>query len=244
LKVLADTNEYYVGAIDANMVYDGQVMGQLAYDSGCRTACIIGGNIGDNNMDQRSQGFRETFEAAGGTVVAEARCTDNSEAPQKASDMLSANMDVDCIYAMVGDYVPGSIIAIDNLGLTDIQVFMSCVDKDSAELIKEGRITAGNDGIGLASSITPTLLLNYLDGHKILDEGGKAPRLQTKPFTVNKDNVDDYIACFYGEGVHPLTEEVLKNLCYRFNKDVTYQTYVDFLATLNLETIKEAHGIN
>jgi ribose transport system substrate-binding protein len=97
-----------------DMVYDGKVVAEMAYNDGCRTAVIIGGNIGDNNMDQRSQGFTEQFEAMGGKVLAQARCTDASECPTKAEDMLSANMDADCIYAMVGDYIPGSLSAIEN----------------------------------------------------------------------------------------------------------------------------------
>ncbi len=242
---LAANNPYYVGAVDLDMVYDGKVVAEMAYNDGCRTAVIIGGNIGDNNMDQRSQGFTEQFEAMGGKVLAEARCTDASECPAKAEDMLSANKDADCIYAMVGDYIPGSLSAIENLKLSGkIKVYMSCVDKASAQYIKEGKIVAGNDGICLSSSIAPTLLINYLDGHPILDENGKAPRLQTMPFIVNKDNADEYMSVFCTEGVHPLTEEVLKSLCWRYNPDVTYQTYLDFIKNdLNLNALLKDHGL-
>lgn len=242
---IAQDNSYYVGAVDADMVLDGKIMAQSAIRDGCKTAVIIGGNIGDNNMDQRSQGFTEEFESLGGLVLAEARCTDASECASKAEDMLSANMDADCLYAMVGDYIPGSLTAIDNLGLAgDIKVYMSCVDEDSAKYIKEGKIVEGNDGICLSSSIAPTLLINHLDGHQILDESGKPPRLQTIPFIVNKDNADAYISVFCTEGEHPITEEVLKSLCWRYNPDVTYKTYKDLINSgLTLNAILEAHGM-
>jgi len=242
-KLIAD-NPYYVGCIDADMVTDGKEVAAMALADGCKTAVIIGGNIGDNNMDQRSQGFREAFEAGGGTVLDEARCTDASECPTKAEDMLSANKDADCLYAMVGDYIPGSLSAIDKLGLQgDIKVYMSCVDKTSAEYIKDGTIRAGNDGIMLASLIAPTLLINYLDGHPILDEGGKAPHLQTHPFKVDSSNVDAYMSVFTTEGVQPVTEEMLKNLCYRHNSNVSYQTYVDLMNEgLTLNAILKANG--
>jgi hypothetical protein len=81
-KLIAD-NPYYVGCIDADMVTDGKEVAAMALADGCKTAVIIGGNIGDNNMDQRSDGFREAFEAGGGTILAEARCTDASECPTK-----------------------------------------------------------------------------------------------------------------------------------------------------------------
>lgn len=239
-KVAAE-NEYYVGAIDSDMVTDGKLMAEAALRDGCKTAVLIGGNIGDNNMDQRSQGFTDAFVAGGGTVLSEARCTDASEAPTKAEDMLSANMDADCLYAMVGDYIPGSISAIENLGLSDsIKVYMSCVDKTSAAYIKEGKIVEGNDGITLASYIAPMLMLNYLDGHKIVDANGDAPRFQTTPFSVNKDNVDGYLSVF--DGTHPFTAEMINDLCWRHNPEVTYQTYVDLLSNLSLDYILKAHG--
>jgi hypothetical protein len=160
--------------------------------------------------------------------------------------MLSAYKETDCLYAMVGDYVPGALTAIDKLGLTgSIGIYMSCVDKTSAEYIKDGTIKAGNDGIMLASLIAPTLLQNYLDGHPILDENGKAPHLQTHPFKVDQSNVDAYMAIFNTEGVKPIPDDMLKSLCWRFNPDVTYQTYVDMLTSgLTLEALIKAHGMD
>ncbi|MDR2609980.1 MAG: substrate-binding domain-containing protein [Clostridiales Family XIII bacterium] len=236
------SNEYIVGAIDSDMVFDGELIGQQALDDGVKTACIIGGNIGDNNMDQRIAGFKKVFEAGGGKVLAEARCTDASEAATKAEDMLSSNKDVDALYALVGDYIPGSMSAIDNLQLGDLLVYVSCTDAATAELIKEGRIKRGNDGINLAAFITPTLLQNWLDGNKILDDSGKAPHFRTIPFAVTADNVEDYLNTFYApDGSQPLAESLLKSLIVKDNPDVTYQTYVDFIQNgLTLEKIMEA----
>jgi ABC-type sugar transport system substrate-binding protein len=243
LDVLADNNSYYVGAIDADMVRDGEEMGKAAYENGARTAVIIGGNVGDNNMDQRYDGFKKGFEGLGGTVLEQARCTDNSECLQKATAMLNAYPDVDVLYAMVGDYVPGSIQAIKDLGLST-KVYMSCVDEASANLIKSGDIVMGNDGICLASSIAPTLLLNYLDGHPILDANGKPPRLRTIPFRVTAENADAYLSVFAAKGVHPVTVDVLKNLLYRNNPNVTYQDYVKLIDSgLTLNAILKAHGL-
>ncbi|MDR0857510.1 MAG: substrate-binding domain-containing protein [Oscillospiraceae bacterium] len=242
---IADNNEYYVGAVDADMVLDGKLVAQYALADGCTKALIIGGNIGDNNMDQRIEGFKKEFEANGGKVLFEARCTDNSEAPQKAEDMLAANQDADCLYALVGDYVAGSLSAIDNLGRSDINFYMSCIDKESANYIKEGRIKGGNDGISLGSYIAPTLMLNYLDGHKILDANGKAPRFQTQPFKVTADNVDQYLSVFYSSdaNVKPLSQGMLESLCFRTNPNVTYDTYVNFISNLTLDTMLTEYGL-
>ena len=240
LQALQQNNEFYVGAIDLDMYLDGQMMGQKAYEDGCRTATMIGGNVGDQDIDKRMNGFTDKFEELGGKVLANARCTDNSECPTKAEDMLSANSDADCIYATVGDYVAGSMSAIDNLGL-DTKIYCSCTDEDSAKYILEGRIAAGNDGIGLACAIAPALLINYLDGHQILDENGLAPRLQTQPITVTAENAQDYIDIFYG-GNHAFTEEMFKNLVWRCNPDVTYKDFADLMQNLNFDYIKQQHG--
>ena len=120
---------------------------------------------------------------------------------------------------------------------------MSCIDKTSAEYIKEGIIQAGNDGIVLPSLIAPTLLQNYLDGHPILDENGKPPHLQVHPFKVDRNNVDDYMKVFTTEGRKPLPDEMLKNLCYRFNPDVTYEDFLDLVNNLTLDDLLKAHGV-
>lgn len=242
---LAESNPYYVGSVDNDLIGDGRVVAQMALDAGRRNAVIIGGNIGDSTQDLRVQGFTEVFEAGGGKVLSVARCTDASEAPTKAQDMLSANKNADCMFAMVGDYVPASVSALEALGMTEqVNLYMSGVDKHSAEYIKNGSVIAGADGLFLASFIAPTLLLNYLDGHPIKDENGKAPELLTKPFEVNAGNVDAYISIFGTDGVSPIADETLKNLCWRNNPDVSYQDYVDLIENgLSLNALLKAHGL-
>ncbi len=241
---LADSNAYYVGSIANDLVEDGRTVADIAIADGCTTAVVIGGNIGDNTQDLRLQGFTEEFTAKGGTVLANARCTDASEAPTKAEDMLSANKDAQCLYAMVGDYVPGAVSALDSLGLTDnVNIYMSGVDETSAGFIKDGTVKAGADGLFLASYIAPTLLLNYLDGHPIKDENGKAPELRNNCFKVDSANIDAYMSIFTTEGVNPITDDILKNLCWRYNPDVSYETYLELIDSgLTLNALLEAHG--
>ena len=243
LDALAASNEYYCGAIDLDMVSDGAAVAQMAYDNGCRKACMIGGNIGDNNMDQRSAGFTKRFTELGGEVLFEARCTDNSECPTKATDMLSANKDADCVYCFVGDYIEGTLTAINNLGLEGVQVYVSCVDEATAKYIQAGTVMGGNDGISLASYISCTLVLNALAGHKIVDANGKAPRLSTHPFQVTQDNVDDYMKVFFSDEAHPFTKGMLEDLLYTSNPNVSYQDYVDLVANINLDYMLKANGL-
>ena len=62
LQALQQNNEFYVGAIDADMYLDGQIIAEKAYEDGCRTATMIGGNVGDQDIDKRMNGFTDKFE--------------------------------------------------------------------------------------------------------------------------------------------------------------------------------------
>ncbi|MDR2664646.1 MAG: substrate-binding domain-containing protein [Oscillospiraceae bacterium] len=249
IQALADEpNPYWVGACDSDMVLDGQLVAQYALADGCTKAVIIGGNIGDNSQDQRANGFTEAFEAGGGTVLSVARCTDNSEAPQKAEDMLAANPDADCLYAMVGDYVEGSLLAIDNLSRADkIKMYMSCVDATSAQYMLEGKIVGGNDGISLGAYISTAMMFNFLDGHPIKTPDGKAPRFSAKPVKVDASNAEQYLSVFYSadNSIKPIPETALRSLLWRDNPDVSYQTYIDMIDNLStLDYMLDINGLN
>jgi len=243
--VIRAENPYYAGCTNSDLFFDGYVLGQSALRDGAKTAVLIGGNIGDNNMDFRSWGFRQSFVTeGGGTVLEEARCTSPAESLQKASDMLSAHRDADCLYAFVGDFIPGVMSAMDNLGLEGMNVYASCIDPVTAGYIKEGRIVEGNDGIGLASVISTTQLINFLDGHPILDpKDGLPAEFRTFAFIVNPENVDDYLSIFFHSDFSPITPDIVKSLMWRYNPDVSYQTYADLMANgLTLEMLLASHG--
>ncbi|MDR2132685.1 MAG: substrate-binding domain-containing protein, partial [Clostridiales Family XIII bacterium] len=225
-----NANPYYAGAVASDLEADGRIIGEKAYADGARTACIIGGNKGDLNMDNRSKGFYDGFESAGGKVVAEERCTDNSEALAKAQSMFSANKDVDAVYIMVGDYTEGTFTAMDQLGITDCKAYLSAINAASAPFIKEGKIAAGSGGTTFACNIGPTRIINMLDGHVIKDADGNAPFFAVPTSLVTPENVDAYIEVFLAEGAQPITPAMIEKLCYRTNKDVTYDTYVESIA--------------
>ena len=237
-------NENFAGAVDANCVLAGEQMAQMAYDDGCRTAVMIGGNIGDVNHDQRSEGFRTTFEALGGTVLDEARCTDASEATTKAGDLLSANRDADAIYCFVGDYVPGSVTAKTDLGLDDLKIYVSNVDGDTAQMIKDGTCAGGNDGTSMPPMIGAALVMNYLDGCKLVDSNGLAVHYQTTPIIVTSENVDLYMDVFCTEGQQPIADSLMQSLLYRYNPDLTYESFYETVTNgLTLDDLAAAHGL-
>lgn len=237
------TNEYYAGSAAADLYMDGYLMGKAAIEDGHRIAVMLGGNMGDSNMERRIEGFTQAFVGEGGGVILNsARCTSPAESQEKANALLSAYQDADCVYVMAGDYGAGAVAAEDTLGIM-LPIYASNANVDNVPYLKNGRIAAATGGNDLASNLAVALLYNYLDGHPILDENGCAPELKITPFLVNGDNADDFAQLFSGAGTHPLTEQVLKSLVWRYNEAVSYETFTSLIETgLTLEALLADHA--
>ncbi|MGM9606954.1 MAG: sugar ABC transporter substrate-binding protein [Oscillospiraceae bacterium] len=231
-----EENEYYLGSVNADMYEEGYIMGKAAAEDGHKTAVLLGGNVGDAHFEMRIAGFTKAFvEEGGGKILEEARCTSPAEGQEKANAMLSANKTADCLYAMVGDYVPGAVNAMETLGIS-MPIYVTNANTDAIEYIRNGKIAAATTGNDLVCAVAAALMINYLDGHQILDNEGKAPELKSVGFRIDADNVDDYERLFLNN--IPFTDEVLKTLVYRYNENVTYDTFADFMANhLNLESL-------
>lgn len=231
-----EENDYYLGAVNADMYEEGYIMGKAAAEDGHKTAVLLGGNVGDAHFEMRIAGFTQAFVTeGGGTILEEARCTSPAEGQEKANAMLSANKTADCLYAMVGDYVPGAVNAMETLGIS-MPIYVTNANTDAIEYIRSGKIAAATTGNDLVCAVAAALMINYLDGHQILDADGKAPELKSVGFKIDAGNVDDYERLFLDN--IPFTDTVLKTLVYRYNEDVTYDTFVDFVENhLNLDAL-------
>ncbi|MGN1003380.1 MAG: sugar ABC transporter substrate-binding protein [Oscillospiraceae bacterium] len=231
-------NKYYLGAVNADMYAEGYLMGQAAAADGHKTAVLLGGNVGDAHFEMRIAGFTKAFvEEGGGKILDEARCASPAEGQEKANAMLSATPDADCLYAMVGDYVPGAVSAMETLSISNMPIYVSNANTDAIPYIRDGSVAAATTGNDLVGAVATALLVNYLDGHQILDKDGKAPELKSVGFVIDKSNIDTYEEIFLTNGV-PFTDEVLHSLMWRYNNDVTYDDFVEFVDNhLNLEAI-------
>ncbi len=233
---IADS-KYYAGCGYADLVTDGYNAGKEAIDAGFKTAVIIGGNLGDPNNDDRVTGFTKSFETeGGGKILDAARCTSPAEALEKANALLSANRDADVIYCLTADYAPGAITALESLGL-DIPIYACSLSTEVLDYVREGKIVRTSYGNDLGQGFAVALLFNYLDGHQTLDPDGKAPDLAMVPFHVDADNLDAVIELFFTEGTHPFSAKMLETLTYRNNPDVTYQTFVDMMNSIENDAV-------
>lgn len=230
-------DDLFIGASSPDQYQMGVEMAQEALSDGNTSAIILGAAIGDYSHDQRIAGFTDEFEENGGSVVQVMHCSDPAESTTKANDLLMANQDVDCIYASGGDYLSAvaGIVAGDD-SYEDLNVYGTDVAPDLIDYIKDGTINAMNGGNHVDGAVTLCLMVNYLDGHQILDEDGNAPIITMTTYTITPENADQFAELYEDESCF-ITTEQFQNLLYRYNEDVSYQDFVDFAASYSTEVL-------
>ena len=227
-------NEFFAGAVSTDDTITGANMAQRAWDDGHKTALIVAAAQGDTNHDARVKGFTEKFEELGGKVLGTVRCADPSEAVQKSGDLLAAHKDADCLYGSGGDYSIGALSAMESAGVS-MPVYGTDVDPNVIQGIKDGKISAATGAAGTyCGTFAALLLVNYLDGHPILDENGKAPATKgVKTIMITKENVDDFEENWINNEI--FSEEELQSLLYKYNENVTWADYQKMIDEYNFE---------
>lgn len=228
-------NENFHGAISVDDVTNGEVIAQMAYDNGARTAILVAAAVGDTNHDARVKGFTQKFTELGGEVVVEVHCADPSEAVQKAGDALSAYGDADCLYGTGGDYSVAAVSVMTSNGI-EMPVYGTDITPDVIDGIRNGKIVAANGAVGnYCGTFAALLLINALDGHPILDENGQAPvETNFHAITVTKDNVDAFEENWLNNEI--FSQEEIQNLLYVNNPDVTWADFQKIITEYSFES--------
>jgi ribose transport system substrate-binding protein len=242
-KAMLRANPYFAGAISTDDYTTGIKMAELALADGHKTVVMIGAAVGDINHDLRLGGFTEAFTAGGGEVLGEFHCADPSEAVQKANDAMTAYPDVDCVFGSGGDYSQGLLSALESIGRAgELPIYGVDIDPNVIEGIRNGTIRAAAGACGpYCAGIAGALLINYLDGHAILDENGEAPMTNgLNAIFVDADNVDDFEENWITN--QAFSPEEYQALLYRNNPDVTWQDYMDLINNYNFESRMAAKG--
>lgn len=235
-------NPYFGGFLGSNAYANGYQLGELAAQMGFKNALATGGHVGDPCHDARINGFRDAFEKGGGTLLGEQRNTSPAEMVQKSTDILNAFPQADVFYAATGVYISGAMTAAEALGRFDDLFFMTDdVNTDLCGFIRDG-IMAGVGGAVVATTLSAALLQNKLDGHPILAADGLPIYDQEtiRNMLVTKDNVDEFEHYILLNEI--LTEDFFKQFVWRYNPDVTAQTYIDFMKVYDLEWVKNLHS--
>lgn len=236
-KAMLRENPYFAGAISTDDHAIGVKMAELALADGHKTVVMIGAAVGDINHDLRLAGFTEAFTAGGGEVLGEFHCADPSEAVQKANDAMTAYPDVDCVFGSGGDYSQGLLSALESIGRAgELPIYGVDIDPNVIAGIRNGTIRAAAGACGpYCAGIAGALLVNYLDGHPILDENGQAPMTNgINAIFVDSENVDDYEENWITN--QAFSPEEYQALLYRNNPNVTWKDYQELIDNYNFES--------
>lgn len=219
----------FIGAATASQYEIGVEIAETMLADGHKTATILAAASGDYSHDTRIAGFTAKFEEGGGTILQVMHCSDPSEATTKANDLLTANPDMDAVYATGGDYL-SALAAIKSADSSaEYAIYGTDIAPDLIDSVTDGTIAAMNGGQHLCGALSLCMLINYLDGHPIQDSDGKSPIIDDFPtFLITKDNAAGF-KVLYAEESCFITDEEFQVLLYRYNPEVTYADFEEFV---------------
>lgn len=231
---IVQSSESFVGAVGSNPYDVGYQMGQYAYENGGTKALILAGGEGDSCHDGRTNGFKEGFEEAGGEVVAVSRVANMADAATSASDLLTANPDVDTWYGATADHGQFALTALENAGRDDVMVYCTDCDNSIISAVKEGKVIA-DGGAVICTTLATCLLFNALDGQPVKDPDGNSPIFDTcLNFIITAENADTFNENWI-EG-HIFEVEDYEQLLARYNPDVDYDTFQEFIDNYSIDS--------
>lgn len=222
-------DKLFVGNVTASQYECGVDIAKEALADGNKTAVILAAAVGDYSHDNRIVGFTDAFEAGGGEVRQVMHCSDPSEATTKANDLITANADIDCVYTTGGDYLSAMVAIKSSDPTAEYKLYGTDVAPDLIDSIEQGVVQAMNGGGHVCGAIAMCLLINYLDGHQILDAEGKAPILDNlNLYMVTSENAAGFKKMYANESCF-ITDEEFKSLLYKYNPEVSFETYDTFV---------------
>ena len=180
---LATASEYYVGAVHENEPDNGEKLGNILLDRGCRKIGMIGWEQGDATWLGRWEGYQKAVDdwnAAHSDDPAELTepqyAGTSAEGGSKAAEaLMSANSDLDALVPAGGGGEPleGTLSAVERAGkVGDIAVVSTDFRDDLETRLKDGSITAESGGHYCDPLFAFMMVYNAVKGN-YTDFGGK-----------------------------------------------------------------------
>ena len=225
----------FAGVIGASNYESGVDMATQALADGRKNAIIMA-NVMGSGVGDRATGFQETFEAGGGKVLEVSNEGTASNAHIAAMQNLFATYpEADCLYSVGADFTLGAVSIVENLG-KDIGIYGTDVTPDLLSYLVDGKVAALGGAHWVDSVLCSALLVNALDGHKILEEDGLPLWYTDFPMPVIPAKYAEMYEKFWVDEM-PLSYDDISYLLYRNNPDVTAQDFIDFVDSYSIESV-------
>ncbi|MDR2486536.1 MAG: sugar ABC transporter substrate-binding protein [Clostridiales Family XIII bacterium] len=216
----------FVGYFGSDLYKAGYQLGEQAAKDGGKKCIIASGAKGTIDMNGKIDGFTEGFTKGGGEILEVITTTLPTEVEGRVADSLAAHPDCDTIYGTTGAHTLGSLSAAGKSG-RDLLFYSSDLDPDLTQMVIDGKIKAGDAGSTVEWALGMTMLINFLDGHPVLDDDGQAPIIDWMyPLLVTKDNAQAVLDGWIAK--HPMDQKMVEHFLWAKNPDISYQDYKDF----------------
>ena len=229
------SNPYFVGGIaPANGDY-GKYAAQVCLEKGYKKAIITAPGVGDATGEPRTAGFIEAFEAGGGTVltVLNYDTTIGDDGLSACENALVAYPDVEVFFGTGSSFGVAAMKAIENSG-RDVKVMTCDFENVLMDQVGQGTLLGLVGDYWVAGFFSGVLLQNWMDGHPILDENGKAPWIDDLMyFAVGGDQVELYNKFWIDEYCY--SAEEISQMFVANNPDFDYEALKEIIYSYSLE---------
>ena len=234
--------EYFAGAVaPANAEY-GAAMAKYANEQGWKTCIVTSSAEGDASDQPRLDAFKDAFEAAGGTILAEVHSDTTADSLPNIQDALIACDEPDFIYGVGSDYAITACTALEDYPMYDTKVITSGLDKEALSLLLDETcpLVTINGDYWIAGYFSAVILQNACEGNKLVDADGHAIWVEDiMPFEVTEATYPLYEKYFLNQSVYT-KDETLALI------GVSYDEMIEAIGDYSLESrlmAKNAAGI-
>ncbi|MEE3467887.1 MAG: sugar ABC transporter substrate-binding protein [Eubacterium sp.] len=236
---LAKESEYFVGSVHENEPDNGEKLGNILLEKGCRKIGMIGWEQGDATWLGRIEGYKravDTWNAAHpddlATLTSPQYAGTSKEGGAKAAEaLMSAHADLDALVPAGGGGEPleGTLSAIEKAGkVGDIKVVSTDFRDDLETRLKDGSITAESGGHYCDPLFALLIVYNAIKGN-YKDFGGTFNEILYPYLYVDSPEAyADYDKYFVKAS--PYTDDEIREMA-----GLDYQALVQKATTLSIE---------
>lgn len=225
------SNEYFAGACaPANAVY-GEIMAEYAIEQGWETCIVTSSAEGDATDQPRLDAFKETFEAAGGTILSELHADTTADGLTQVQDALVACDEPDFIYGVGSDYAINACTALESYPDYETKVITSGLDKEALGLLvdENSPMTMINGDNWISGLFSAVILENAVQGNVLKDADGNAIYVDDiQPFEVTAETYPLFEKYFMEGSAY--SEEEIQNMI-----GISYDEMISIINDYSLE---------
>ncbi|MTI60008.1 MAG: substrate-binding domain-containing protein [Firmicutes bacterium] len=228
-------NPYFVGAVGERDYNAGFPIGEFAVESNLKKAIIVTGKRGDTTHEARVKGFTDAFETNGGKVLGVGwGCVTRFDAMGITENLVVANQDIDTVYVSGGDWGIGALQILKKHANIDARLYITDLDPPVLEALNNKEVAAANGAHWINSGFAVALLHNYLLDKPLLNKDGQAPVIEVPILVLPNTQANAYQEWWLDN--QPFTAEEMKNMSYKWNKDVSLDDFREVMKNYSIES--------